>query len=176
MTDVSQVLTASIIRAMIKLHHRLLYLSLICHERLAHRSVDKDSKHLWIVGQFPPDYKANCSLLQWSATGVPRHIGAPLHGIRCAKNLYYKLYLNISIFTALNLSCHITLLNLKYLFPRFVLYLYAVGYKVYHHPSFLLISLRSIGCIHPSIHPSINPSIQWLYSPNSALASSFEVS
>jgi hypothetical protein len=36
-------------------------------------------------------------------TGVPWHIGEPLHGIRCATNFYQKVYLNISTFTALNL-------------------------------------------------------------------------
>jgi predicted Abi (CAAX) family protease len=43
--------------------------------------------------------------------------------------------------------CHIKLLNLKYLFaPICAFHLYAVGYKVYHHPQFLLTGLYSIGC------------------------------
>jgi hypothetical protein len=43
------------------------------------------------------------ALKQWSATGVPRHTGVPVHGIVCATNIYLKLYLDISTFTALNL-------------------------------------------------------------------------
>jgi hypothetical protein len=43
--------------------------------------------------------------------------------------------------------CHITLLNLKYLFASiYAFYMYAAGYEVYHHPPFLLIGLHSTGC------------------------------
>jgi hypothetical protein len=38
--------------------------------------------------------------------GVARNIGVPLHVIRCAANCYWKLCLNISTFTELNLLCH----------------------------------------------------------------------
>jgi hypothetical protein len=58
-----------------------------------------------------------------------------------------KIYLHISTFTALNLLCHIKLLNLKYLFvPICAFHTYAVGYEVSHHPPFLLIDLHRIGC------------------------------
>jgi hypothetical protein len=40
---------------------------------------------------------------QGSITAVPRQTVVPLHGIWCAANFYWKLYLNISTFTALNL-------------------------------------------------------------------------
>jgi hypothetical protein len=86
------------------------------------------------------------ALTQWSATGVPQHSGLPLHGIRCAAYSFYKLYLNIDTFTALNLYC-IKLLNLHYLFsPICAFRAYAVGYEMYHHPQFLLTDLNSTEC------------------------------
>jgi hypothetical protein len=37
--------------------------------------------------------------------------------------------------------------NLKYLFAFIsTFHMYAVGYEVYHYPSFLLVGLHSIGC------------------------------
>jgi hypothetical protein len=46
-----------------------------------------------------------------SAIGVLQHIGVPVHGIRRATNFYYKLYLNISTFAALNLLGYMSKLN-----------------------------------------------------------------
>jgi hypothetical protein len=43
----------------------------------------------------------------WSATSVPWHTHVPLHGVRCATNFYYKLYLNIRTFAVYYISYYI---------------------------------------------------------------------
>jgi hypothetical protein len=45
------------------------------------------------------------------------------------------------------IACHIALLNLKYLFVLILAFhMYAIGYEVNHHPTFLLTGLHSIAC------------------------------
>jgi hypothetical protein len=67
-----------------------------------------------------------------------RNFNRPVIRNRCAANCYYKLYLNISRFTVLNILCVILIKNLKDLL-RFVPF-------TCHYPPVLLKALHSIIC------------------------------